>query len=413
MDFSNLLKRRTITKRIDESQGDTPLSRIPEIQVSIQNVPTSFQSLNEDVILLATNVAAKAQDLIQELEEEFKEFDPFKYLALEYRARSFDPQQLSSNPNYRPEGLLTSVQLAGLERAVYEQTNSPRAAFYGDVWNILNELNILIWVYRKSWRQLGVLFDKFFNRPAGMDRSQDHGHQSKIQKNTRRSLFMDLEQIKRLDWELDRIRFKALPPVTPEFVESLAFALKESDESGNVRALLIALLQDNLILLSQDYEKFKASLTDSYGEWRSYASKKLQLLLPHSVLGTSLESVLKLTETLDTIADREDTQSILFRRVLEESLFRHLQAVEDDLLEKESSVPEHCRNLMHLNVEKAGMVKQFLEAVDSSTKESSFQQLIGASQAGNLLSSRKFKNYLEVVSNVQQVLDSIKDIKWP
>lgn len=437
MNFKELLGRRQIKKKVDEGMGDTPIQRTPEIQNVYQEIDTPLDTLTQDLLDSAQEVATLAMDTIQELEVQFKDVPVFVALAQELRNRAFDPKQLDVNPTYTPGGLLSTTQLVSLQREVYEQMSDPRAPFLWDLWNIFHELQTMIWTVRKGWRSIEEAFRRLFGSKKLSDASTDSPGQSQVRakaqptKNLMRVHYLDMERVRRLKFEVERIKYKAHQVLTPEFIHSLSMALTDYTQhnptaqdptADSLINILSLLLKDQLLELSDDHQRFLSAVVGYYGDWRDFASGKLASMMPHTVLSTATDPVLKFTLHLERTADREDVVMQDFRQQLENVLLQHTQKVEDDLLTRESATVDHARDLLHLNVEKAGLLKQYIEGLRASLGLGTDKTLNSAielislveryaqtiTSAVNAFHQNKTQDFLTQVSNVQKLLDSLR-----
>jgi len=434
MSFKQLLGRRQIKKKVDEGMGDTPLVRIPEVQALYQETPTTFSQLTEDLVSAATEVAKLAMDTITELENTFQDVPVFAALAQELRSSAFDPTLLDQNPDYVPPVNLSTSQMASLQQQVYEQMSDPRAPFLWDLWNIFQELTITIWAVRKGWRSLEDVVNKLFGVKLKTGENV-HLPQPEPTNSLRRAHFMDLERVRRLKFEVERIKHKAHQQLSKTFMDTMGLTLADYQLNPNTESvesilnIMELLLKDQLLELSDDHQRFMNSVNGHYGEWRDYASQKLSLLLPHSVLSSTMNPIINFTLLLDQIGDREDLQVQDFRQQLETALYTHTLKVEEDMLAREGAAIDHARDLLHSNVEKAGLLKQYIESVragqhlsqgqalgahdltDVGTQAKKFSDSIKS--AVRSFHSSKVTDFLSVVSNVQRLLDSIGIGKRP
>lgn len=426
MAFKDLLSRRRIKKIVDPGMGDTPLARQPEVEALRQVVPTNQILLNQDL----EDAAVEARDLvastIQELESLYLDVPVFNALATELRSRALDLQQLDVNPAYSPVRNLSDTQVWALQRTVYEQMVDPRAPFLWDLWNILNELETLIWILRKGWRKLDNLYQRLFGAPPS-DASTDSPNQSQVKptRSMRLSHHLDMQRVRQLRFETERIKYKTHQPLRKEFLESLTMSLADwhqaSGQNGHqLCRMLDMLLQDQLLELSDDHQQVQSAINASYGDWRDYVGQRLNMMLPHAVLSTTMDPIIKFTVHLENLADREDMQVRDFRQQVENALLQHSTRVEDDLLDREKAAVQHARNLLHANVEKAGVLKQYIETIRASravmsdtVKDGSVPELAGtylrsAQGALDTFYTQKLRPFLQQVNNVQKILDSIK-----
>lgn len=411
MSFDSLLKKREIKKHVDEGQGDIPNLSVlrDKIKVAITETPQTL--LNEDLNISIQEALDYTLDTITEIVNDNKTLDLVIIFNEAAKKNVLYPQEKTN---------LTPQELFVLHRAVLETVNDPRALFLWDLWILFRELTELSDITQRLWKDLGLMYTKLF----GVKKKSDTSSSIVPTKVTKISHYLDVEYVKRIKYEVERIRNKTYQKLSTAFLSSLSLSLIELshiptlDGVSATLAMLKKYLEDQFIELSDNNQQFLSLIHRSYGDWDAWKARKLAQSLSHSILSTTVDPVIQFSLLLQTIADREDVHSRNLIQFLSEGLHGHLVNVEDELIEKESSNLSQTRDIVHKNVDKIWFIKQYLLAIDSLNasdtqilSNTDYLNLANKAIDGiNRLQTQGQLNFLYHINEYQGVMNGIKEI---
>jgi hypothetical protein len=380
MSFENLTARRSIPKKIDPSVGDlaTPAQSPQQLSV-LENTQTPSDQLVQDLIVQAQEAETAVNGILQEISARNTGDPVYEEYSGLLRASHQTPQEVLGQMNsvvYYPQTALTV-----LERELYTNSVDPAAPLTRDLWRIVYDIQTIKYTLETLWTKV-FKPNKLYSKPHD-------------KKNARRALFLEQNYLKSLTWwpaVIAELKPGAMDPDFPTLLSEQIqsgqwIATSDPGNHSDRLRLMKLLLQDGLNNQLQDFEMFQGTMDAWYGSPRAYLEKKLTGVVPYMVLTGVTDEILGFVNELSPDA-LDSAGMIELQRQLSQAMFRHVQNVENDMLNRESQDHMTIRDMMVRNVLKSNMTKQYIALMD-----------VGQSS----VSSRPLRQAADLITGIRQL----------
>jgi hypothetical protein len=380
MSFENLTARRSIPKKIDPSVGDlaTPAQSPQQLSV-LENTQTPSDQLVQDLIVQAQEAETAVNGILQEIGARNTGDPVYEEYSGLLRASHQTPQEVLGQMNsvvYYPQTALTV-----LERELYTNSVDPAAPLTRDLWRIVYDIQTIKYTLETLWTKV-FKPNKLYSKPHD-------------KKNARRALFLEQNYLKSLTWwpaVIAELKPGAMDPDFPTLLSEQIqsgqwIATSDPGNHSDRLRLMKLLLQDGLNNQLQDFEMFQGTMDAWYGSPRAYLEKKLTGVVPYMVLTGVTDEILGFVNELSPDA-LDSAGMIELQRQLSQAMFRHVQNVENDMLNRESQDHMTIRDMMVRNVLKSNMTKQYIALMD-----------VGQSS----VSSRPLRQAADLITGIRQL----------
>lgn len=372
MDLQELLSSKEINKKIDDEAlsqraeflglSSTP-KEIQDIQI---DEATPISSLISDITVASVVLQQEGEDLYNSI---VLQTPPDKnlltYLEL-VEAYYWNPSQLLTNQNARPDILVDYNKLKNLELDIFQEYNNPSVMFLADIRRVIAEGGYINYLSEFVWKDLESYY---------------HPDTDSIDNLIRVHLTTEQERIQQKRAYLAAIKSSDSVTISNSFLTAFINNLNLSNPSGTQNTIdsvnkqiktlkaIRPYLKISLITSSYKWLDFKNILNDLWGTYYNQtidSYTKSFAMNAGSFINKGIFEVIEALEgftglELDGVKEVSD-----FKSFITDVVYSNLSILEQELVDREvkENTTHHTRFMKLIEANKATKIKKYLELVD-------------------------------------------------
>lgn len=372
MDLQELLSTKEIKKKIDDealSQRSEFLgySAVPKEIKDIQvNEDTSISSILDDLVVSSKILQQEGEDLYNSIViQTAQDKNLLTYLDL-IENYYWNPVNLLTDQNSRPDPLVDYSQLKNLELDVYQEYNNPSVMFLGDIRRVIAEGGYINYLAEFAWKDLESYY---------------HSDNDSIDNLIRMHLYTEQERLQQKRAYLSAIKTSDAVTISNSFLTALVSNLNLSTPTGTLKSLEVVdkqiktlksirpYLKISLITSSYKWLDLKNILNDLWGTYYHQTMDSYTRSFAINAGSFVNKGIFEILEALESFSGLEldGVKEVAdFKNLVTNVIYSNLSVIEQELVEREvkENTAHHTRFMKLIEANKASKTKKYLELID-------------------------------------------------